>query len=93
MDISRRSFFSGTWLKESLSLFETNSDDKKEIEPCPEDNYFQSIETCYAFLSEVPLEDLQNEALKRGIAFEGLSKFELAKILFSNGQYRGQMKA
>lgn len=71
--MDRRNFLSGRWV---------NFSEKSR------DEYFSSIDSCYAFLAEVPLEDLQNEAAKRGIPFEGYTKFELAKVLFSDGQYR-----
>lgn len=74
MVLSRRDFFTGVWYHRKAS--------KKENQEDPVD-YFSSIETCYAFLAEVPLEDLQQEALQRNMPFDGLSKFELAKRLFS----------
>jgi len=88
VEINRRDFFSGRWLKAALTTPAADVaefDDMKANEP---EDYFASLETCYAFLAEVPLEDLRNEAVKRGVAFEGLSKIELARLLFSAGQYR-----
>jgi hypothetical protein len=88
VEINRRAFFSGQWLKAALKTpvaVVGERDDAIANEPA---EYFSSLETCYAFLSEVPLEDLQNEAVKRGLGFERLSKIELARLLFSAGQYR-----
>jgi len=88
VEINRRGFFSGRWLKTALTTPVTvvgEHDDSTANEPA---GYFSSLETCYAFLSEVPLEDLQNEAVKRGLSFERLSKIELARLLFAAGQYR-----
>ena len=88
MEINRRAFFTGQWLKTALTSpaeLAVERDDVQVNEPA---DYFSSLETCYAFLSEVPLEDLQNEAVKRGLGFEGLSKIELARLLFSAGLYR-----
>ena len=92
MDINRRDFFAGTWLREALTTPTLEAEVTKEAPPAFADDYFSSIETCYAFLSEVPLEDLQQEAVQRGAPYEGLSKFELAKSLFSGGQYRELQK-
>lgn len=80
MEINRREFFSGRWLRTAIG----NQQEKNG--GC--EDYFASLETCYSFLSEVPLEDLQNEATKRGLAYDGLSKMELARLLFANGEYR-----
>jgi hypothetical protein len=80
MEINRREFFSGRWLRTEL----VNQQEKNS--GCQD--YFASLETCYAFLSEVPLEDLQNEANKRSLAYDGLGKMELARLLFANGEYR-----
>ena len=88
MVINRRDFFFGTWLQGALSCPNREENKAAENQPESSDNYFSSLETCYAFLSEVPLEDLHNEAIKRGVPYEGLSKFELAKSLFSAGEYR-----
>ena len=88
VEINRRAFFTGQWLKTALTSpaeLAVERDDVQVNEPA---DYFASLETCYAFLSEVPLEDLRNEAVKRGLGFEGLSKIELARLLFSAGQYR-----
>ena len=89
MDINRRAFFSGTWLRDVLTI-PASAAETEELKPDCTDGYFSSLETCYAFLSEVPMEDLQNEAIAREVAFEGLSKFELARLLFSAGQYRSR---
>ena len=80
MEFNRREFFSGRWLRAAI----VNQQEKKS--DC--EDYFASLETCYAFLSEVPLEDLQNAATKRGLVYDGLSKMELARLLFANGEYR-----
>lgn len=92
MGINRRDFFTGHWLSEALTKSTLGITEQETIPTKEENNYFSSIETCYAFLSEVPMEDLLNEARKRGLPSDGLSKFELAKSLFSDGQYQAQQK-
>ncbi len=48
-----------------------------------DDPYFASFSSCYALLSEIPMEELLATARAVGVATEGRSKLELAKILFS----------
>lgn len=85
MASSRREFITQDLLgvilevKELLS-FDFTEDEQKGAE---KKDYFTSFESCYAFLAEVPLEDLQNAALEKGIAIEGKTKFQLAKELYS----------
>lgn len=45
--------------------------------------YFSSFASCYAFLAEVPLEDLQNKARGLGLEVEGKAKYQLAKEIFT----------
>jgi len=88
VEINRRAFFTGQWLKAALATPNELAAERDDVQVNEPADYFASLETCYAFLSEVPLEDLRNEAVKRGLGFEGLSKIELARLLFSAGQYR-----
>ena len=66
VDINRRAFFSGAWLRDALTI-PTDAVETEELKTNFTEDYFSSLETCYAFLSEVPMEDLQNEALVRGV--------------------------
>lgn len=49
-----------------------------------EKGYFDSFESAYPFLSEVSMEMLYQSAAQLGINPEGLSKIELAKLVYEN---------
>lgn len=46
--------------------------------------YFDSFESAYPFLSEVSMEMLYQAATQLGIDPQGLSKLELAKLVYEN---------
>lgn len=72
--VSRRDFFRGTWLKD----FTSREGDGNKVDP-----YFASFSSCYALLSEIPLEELLETARMRGIDTGNKSKLELVKELYS----------
>ena len=49
-------------------------------------SYFASFESCYAFLAEVSLEELQQDAWKMGLDTTGKDKYEIAKMIFQCNQ-------
>jgi hypothetical protein len=49
-------------------------------------SYFSSFESCYAFLAEVSLEELQQDAYKLGLDPTGKDKYEIAKMLYTYNQ-------
>ena len=49
-------------------------------------SYFSSFESCYAFLAEVSLEELQQDACKMGLDTTGKNKHEIAKMIFQCNQ-------
>lgn len=57
---------------------EAGFNDKKEKD------YFDSFESAYPFLSEVSMEMLYQAAEQLGINPQGLSKLELAKMVYEN---------
>lgn len=65
-------------------LQEWQDDEASTASPSPAADYFASYETCYAFLAEVSLEELQQDALRMGIDFAGKSKVELARLIFGH---------
>lgn len=44
--------------------------------------YFASYESCYAFLAEVSLEELQQDAISLGIDPTGKDKYAIARLIF-----------
>jgi hypothetical protein len=66
-------------------LKEWQADETSPAPPATATDYFASYETCYAFLAEVSLEELQQDALRLGIDFAGKSKVELARLIFDHG--------
>ena len=65
-------------------LKEWQEDEALPASPASANDYFASYETCYAFLAEVSLEELQQDALRLGIEFAGKSKYELARLIFDH---------
>lgn len=47
-------------------------------------SYFDSYESCYAFLAEASLEELQEDARQLGLDPAGKDKYEIAKMIFRN---------
>ncbi len=45
-------------------------------------SYFSSYESCYAFLAEASLEELQEDARQLGLDPAGKDKYEIAKMIF-----------
>jgi hypothetical protein len=45
-------------------------------------SYFASYESCYAFLAEASLEELQEDARQLGLDPAGKDKYEIAKMMF-----------
>jgi hypothetical protein len=49
-------------------------------------SYFDSFESCYAFLAEVSLEELQQDACNLGLDPTGLDKYQIAKLIYQGAQ-------
>lgn len=56
-----------------------NDADKKELP-----KYFRSFKSCYPFLAEVSMEEIQQDAMEMGIDPAGKSKLELARLVYNN---------
>jgi len=88
MDRSRRAFL--TFNLKSLFTDAFQSFSKDIAQPpisapstIPENHsFFSSFDSCYAFLAEVSLEELQQDAYKLGLDPTGKDKYEIAKMLF-----------
>ena len=70
------------FLVDSVSSFQQECKTEKEKKTEDLEQFFSADEACQALLSEYTLEELQLDAIHAGIAPEGLSKRELAKLLF-----------
>lgn len=82
---SRRDFLTKDFfklVKDTYDAFtgEAVSEEEKEAKGLEE--YFRSFKTCYPFLAEASLEELQYDARELGIDPTGISKYELARMIF-----------
>lgn len=64
-----------------------NKNEPAEADDQAEDlSYFASYESCYAFLAEASLEELQEDARQLGLDPAGKDKYEIAKMIFRTRQ-------
>ena len=92
MDRSRRAFLTlnvKSLFSDTLQAFSEELSQSPVAAPprsSPDHSYFSSFGSCYAFLAEVSLEELQQDALKMGLDPTGKDKYELAKMIFHCNQ-------
>lgn len=55
-------------------------------------SYFSSFESCYAFLAEASLEELQEDVRQLGLDPTGKDKYQIAKLIFHVNQAKPQAK-
>lgn len=82
---SRREFLTKDLFKLFKETYEAVSgqaltEEEKQAQELEE--YFKSFKTCYPFLAEASLEELQYDARELGIDPTGISKYELARMIF-----------
>lgn len=63
-------------------IYFTLTDVFVEDESKKRSKYFRSFESCYPFLAEYTLEEIQQDAMEMGIDYTGKSKLELARLIF-----------
>jgi len=68
-----------------------------DINNAPDDeaanlSYFSSFESCYAFLAEASLEELQEDARQLGLDPTGKDKYQIAKSIFRINQAKSHAR-
>jgi len=66
----------------ALSAEVSDRSDSTAPDLSDDSSYFSSFESCYAFLAEVSLEELQQDALQLGMDPAGKDKYQIAKLIF-----------
>lgn len=75
-----KSLFVDTFLSISEELTQPLAADP--LDSATANSYFDSYESCYAFMAEVSLEELQQDAAKLGLDCTGLAKHQIAKLIY-----------
>lgn len=62
-----------------LTVADVITDDEKK-----QSKYFRSFESCYPFLAEYTLLEVQQDAMEMGIDPTGKTKLEIARLIYKN---------